>query len=343
MEVKVSVIIPVYNAEKYLDDCISSLINQTLNECEFIFIDDGSKDNSIKIIQRYLKIDTRIKLIHQENQGVSAARNKGLDYSNGKFVCFVDADDYINKFLLEKIYDIAIDNDLDMVIYNYNSELDGHKVKSKIDLPVNKKLDRLYIENNILVKFIKDDELNSVWNKLYKNILIKEGNINFPNCMAIGEDRIFNINYLSRINNLMYIDYIGYYYREVKDSATRNILKHDYFKYEVDIFNSDVLNNVLNLDFMQINKLKVKRLIDKVISYVYLYLKPNKTISFKYRYRYIRAMVNNPQVRDSINIYKKEYYNEKSRYEKCVIRMIKKRNVIGLYILTIYSWIRNKV
>lgn len=343
METKVSVIIPVYNAERYLDECINSLRSQTLNECEFIFIDDGSKDNSKKIIQKYLKIDRRIKLIHQENQGVSVARNKGLDYCKGKFVCFVDADDYIDKHLMEKLYSTAIKNDLEMVIYNYKSELDGYEVRSKIDLPVNKKLDRMYIENNILIKFLKDDELNSVCNKFYKNVLIKEEGINFPKGMAIGEDRIFNINYICKIKNLMYIDYIGYYYREVEDSATRNILKHDYFKYEVDIFNSNTLNNILKLDSIEINKLKVKRFIDKVISYNYIYLKPNKTISFKDRYRYIKDIVNNPQVKDAINVYKKEYYNEKSRYEKCLIRMIKNRNIIGLYILTIYSWIRNKV
>ncbi|MES9697320.1 glycosyltransferase [Bacillus sp. JJ927] len=102
-----SVIIPVYNAEKYITQCIESLLNQTLRECEFIFINDGSTDNSEKIIEDYKKINDRITLINQENQGVSIARNRGLDVSTGEYVGFVDADDYIEKDMYEMLYNAA--------------------------------------------------------------------------------------------------------------------------------------------------------------------------------------------------------------------------------------------
>lgn len=343
MDVKVSVVIPVYNAEKYLKDCINSLINQDLYECEFIFVDDGSTDNSNKIIKQYLDIDNRIKLIYQENQGVSVARNNGLSKSIGRFVSFVDADDYISKNMLSTLYNKAINENLELIMFNYESSANGHKVCSNLCLPINCKLDKKYIQNKILLKFIEGDELNSVCNKFYDNFIITKEKISFPKGLAIGEDTIFNIRYISKINNLMYINYIGYYYREVDTSATRNIVNKDYFKYALDIFT----NNVYELEFINIDpdiiqKLKIKRLIDKVISNVYIYLKPNKSMKFKDRYKYVKKMITNEYVVNSIPTYINEYYNQKGRYERCIIKMISKKNMIGLYLLTIYSWFRNE-
>src|SRR3954470_7921673 len=104
MSIKVSVVIPVYNAEKYITECIESLLNQTLKQCEFIFVNDGSSDNSSQIINEFKKKDNRIILINQENQGVSIARNNGLKAASGEYVGFVDADDYIDCEMYETIY-----------------------------------------------------------------------------------------------------------------------------------------------------------------------------------------------------------------------------------------------
>ena len=104
MNVKVSVIIPVYNCEKYIEECIESLINQTLQECEFIFVNDGSKDKSEEIIKKYADKDERITLINQKNSGVSVARNVGIKKAVGEYIGFVDADDYVDSNYYEKLY-----------------------------------------------------------------------------------------------------------------------------------------------------------------------------------------------------------------------------------------------
>ena len=114
--VKVTVIIPVYNTEKYLAECIESAINQSLRDIEIILVDDASPDNAGKICDEYAAKDSRIKVIHQENQGVSAARNNGLEHANGEYVYFLDSDDMIEESFLEKAYNVAKANDSDLTV-----------------------------------------------------------------------------------------------------------------------------------------------------------------------------------------------------------------------------------
>ena len=111
---KVSIIVPVYNVENYLIDCLDSLINQTLKEIEIILINDGSTDNSLKIINLYAQYDSRIKIIDQENKGPSSARNRGLDVSQGEFISFIDSDDWIDNDFIEKLYLSALNNNCDI-------------------------------------------------------------------------------------------------------------------------------------------------------------------------------------------------------------------------------------
>lgn len=342
-KILVSVIIPVYNGEKYLEECIESLINQTLQECEFIFINDGSSDKSKEIIEKYKINDERIILINQENQGVSAARNKGLEIARGEFIGFVDIDDYIELDMFYTLYNSIVDNSADLIICNYESSLDGHIGISNLNLPINKLLSKDYIESKLIKRFFESDELNTACTKLYKSIIIKDNNIRFPNGVALGEDGVFNLKYMINISSLIYIDYMGYHYREVKGSATRNILTKDYFKSSLDVYITDIEEvKGIPIKENEINELKITKFINSVIANVYLYLIPNETLSLKYRLNYVKKMVNNPYVIDALPIYIKNNYNSKGRYEKAIISMIKNRNILGLYILTMYSWKRNQ-
>ena len=116
--VKVSVIVPVYNGEEFIESCIKNILNQTLKEIELIVVNDGSKDNTLNICKKYADFDSRIVLINQENQGVSSTRNKGIDISKGDYLCFVDCDDKIDKDYLEKLYNIKKMYKLYVVILN---------------------------------------------------------------------------------------------------------------------------------------------------------------------------------------------------------------------------------
>ncbi len=130
---KISVIIPTYNKEKYLNECLDSVINQTLKEIEIICVNDGSTDNSLTILKEYEKKDKRIKIINQENSGVAIARNRAMDISKGEFIAFLDSDDkIINDNSLENLYYAAVNNNVLISGGNSNYYLNGKKIK-KLD------------------------------------------------------------------------------------------------------------------------------------------------------------------------------------------------------------------
>ena len=120
-DVKVSVIVPVYNVEKYLRECLESLVNQTLKEIEIICINDGSDDSSLEVLNEYASKDSRFKIISQQNQGQGIARNKGIDIANGEYLQFVDPDDWVETNMLEKLYNFANKNNSNVVRFNYSN------------------------------------------------------------------------------------------------------------------------------------------------------------------------------------------------------------------------------
>ncbi|MFP3123365.1 glycosyltransferase [Ectobacillus funiculus] len=343
MSRKVSVIIPVYNAERYITQCIESLLSQTLLECEFIFVNDGSKDNSRQIIENYTKLDDRVKLINQKNQGVSIARNVGLLSAIGEYVGFVDADDYIERDMYEILYNSAKQSDCDIVVSNFESEIEGHTVITKYPFPVDTVLKRDYIEEEILPYFLKTDDLNTACNKIYRNKVIKENNVKFPDKVALGEDGMFNMRFFSNATIMKYIDYTGYHYREVVGSATRNISEKDYFSRALEVYNLELPEIYSGrTDKEKVRQLKSIKLLNSVISYIHIYFMPSKDVSFNKRYKYVKNMIGNKHIRESLPIYYSELYSALGRYEKCVIDLIKRKSTLGLYCVTVYSRFRNR-
>lgn len=187
----ISVIVPVYNAEAYLDESIQSLIQQTYFEhLEIIFIDDGSKDKSAKIINEYIKKYSNMRLIRQNNSGVSVARNRGIEEASGEYISFFDADDIAEKQLYEKLYKLIEDNDADMSCVNYSMYFDDgtiklHKPKRK-EVLSEKEVMKTFFQSNVLC--------NNTFDKLFRLSIVKE--IMFPTGYAIGEDMFFVFQYL---------------------------------------------------------------------------------------------------------------------------------------------------
>ncbi|HDR3888937.1 MULTISPECIES: glycosyltransferase [Bacillus] len=343
MNRNVSVIIPVYNAGKYITRCIESLLNQVLHNCEFIFINDGSTDNSVEIIEKYRALDDRIILINQKNQGVSIARNQGLLIANGEYIGFVDADDYVEADMYETLYNSAKQSNCDVIISNLRSEIEGHKVTIEYPFPTNIVLKKEYINKEILPYFLKSDNLNTAVNKIYKNSIITKNNVKFPEKVALGEDGMFNIQFFSNATNMEYIDYTGYYYRDVAGSATRDISKKDYFKRAVEVYNMELPKIYIEkVDKAKIRELKSRKFINSVISYVYIYFEPSKEIRFSERYEYIKNMICNKYVREALPLYCEVTYSKLGRYEKFLINMIKRKSTVGLYFAVSYSRLRNK-
>lgn len=341
MSVKVSVIIPVYNAETYLPQCIESLINQTLKECEFIFINDGSTDKSKQIIEEYRQKDNRIKQLNQANGGVSSARNAGLKIAHGKYIGFVDADDYVEADMYESLYTAAIQSEVDIVFSNFESEIDGHKVITKYHFPVSQLLDRNYIETEIKPYFLKSEDLNTVCNKIYISEIIQKHDLSFPQKLSLGEDGYFNMEFFCFSQNALYLDYTGYKYREVQGSATRNLDKKDYFKRAIEVYQSKTPQNFIpHLAEAEIKKLKAIKLIKSVMAYIYIYINSSATLTFSARYKYIKQMITHHHVRESLPYYKK-HERLTGRYERFLLNMIEKKSCVGLCFAVTYSRVKN--
>jgi glycosyltransferase involved in cell wall biosynthesis len=341
LTVKVSVIIPVYNAEKYLAECIESLLGQTLKECEFIFVNDGSKDSSWEILERYKNMDSRMILIHQENGGVSSARNKGLEVASGEYVGFVDADDYVEKDMYEKLFFSVNQYQCEIAISNFEGQSAGHKVIIYYPFPKERVLDRKYISKELLPYFVKADNLNSVCNKIYSYSLVDKNKVRFPEKVALGEDGMFNLQCFSKANSVIYLDYIGYFYREVEGSATRNFLKKDYFQRALEIYLMEIPEEIAGeIGGDDLHKLKSIKLINSVMGYIFT--TTSTEISFFQKYKYMKRMVTNKHVKKSLHVYISELYQKLGRYERFVVSMMKMNSILGLYIATSYSRLRNK-
>lgn len=219
----VSVIVPVYNAEQFLARCLNSVLNQSYEKLEVILINDGSTDNSQKICEEFAEKDVRVKLINQENSGPSVARNKGIDLANGKYISFVDADDYLEKNMIEKMINY-IEQDVELVISGYN------RIFKKDDVNEIQEINYYHIINMTFDDFLqrfdvlfKDYYINYLWNKLYLNEIIKTNNINFNKSINWGEDLIFNIEYLNYCNEISIISNSLYNYIDFnEDSITNN-------------------------------------------------------------------------------------------------------------------------
>lgn len=132
---KVTIVVPVYNTEKYLDECIKSIVNQTYENIEVILIDDGSKDNSPKICDKWAQKDSRIQVIHKMNEGAGIARNTGISNASGEYICFFDSDDYIEPYTIEKSLNALLENNADIVLFGF------------CDITANGKTKRVHIPN----------------------------------------------------------------------------------------------------------------------------------------------------------------------------------------------------
>lgn len=179
---KISVIVPVYNTEKYLDRCIQSILAQTYTDFELLLIDDGSTDSSGAICDRYAEQDSRVRVFHKENGGVSSARNLGLDNAKGDWIGWVDSDDYIHPAMYFDLYGAAVKENADIVYCNY-VDIDSRQEK-KIEMPSSEKGKVEFIN-----QYMKAP-ISALWVTLIKKNLYKEFNINFPVKNYYGEDFI---------------------------------------------------------------------------------------------------------------------------------------------------------
>ena len=228
----VSIIVPIYNASKYLCECLDSIINQTYHDIEVLCIDDGSRDNSAELCKKYQLIDSRIVYIYQENAGVSAARNRGLEQARGEYICFIDSDDLVDPHYIEHLLMLSEDGSMGICSYARNktelregfTKIHRLSVKEYIDSVVNEKI--LH---------------PTIWMMIFKNNIIKDNRLLFTVGCVGNEDTEFYMKYMMFENCISVSDYKGYMYRDNPTSAVHKYDDKSLTIIEADVRISDVL------------------------------------------------------------------------------------------------------
>ena len=225
MNAVISIVIPVYNAEKYLSQCIESILSQTYQNIEVILVDDGSPDSSGIICDNYAKSDSRIVVIHNSNGGVSSARNSGLDKATGDYVTFVDSDDFIDANYIFALYENAIINGSDLSFCKFAKYTDGKISHQKENLPSVVNLESNESKIDFSKRFFNSKEYiySSSCRILYKRSVVQ--NIRFNKKIRIGEDWMFLLNAIFKSSKISCINDVLYFYRTNPSSATQIYLK----------------------------------------------------------------------------------------------------------------------
>ena len=223
---RVSVIVPVYNAERYLATCLDSLLAQTLQDLEIIAVNDGSSDGSAALLEGFRSRDRRVTVVDQPNGGVSSARNAGLARASGEFTAFVDADDWASPELLETLLAEAVAVPADIVMCTYMREYEGRSVEKPFDLPDRVLYSPAETRRDILRRLVGPlgrqlarpenlDSFGTVWGKLYRSSLLREQGLRFVDLREIGsnEDGLFNMHAFAAARETVFLRKPLYHYR----------------------------------------------------------------------------------------------------------------------------------
>lgn len=297
MSIQISVIIPMYNAEKSIQKNIEAIINQNNVKCnyEVLLINDGSKDRTDEICKKYVQNHENIKYFYQENRGVSAARNKGIEEACGKYICFIDSDDYVSSDYMNTIFETV--NNCDLCIYN------NYIVNSKGKIKIEKEwLQEQKISRDVAFSMCCDNKINAPWDKVYSRRKIMDNNIRFKEKIKMGEDLIFNMEYIMLCDKIMIYDRSIYYHTTNNDGLCLSGINekryneiciiYDYMKNMINCFNnkednfgrinSTFLSNITNL----VGKLYKNNYSKKQITQI---LNENKNYSEIISYKFTNA------------------------------------------------------
>ena len=293
---KISVVVPIYNAESYLSKCLDSIVGQTYENLEIILVNDGSKDKSLEIMEEFHQKDARIKIINKENAGVSSARNRGIEEATGKYIIFIDADDYIEKNMFEVLEKDLFQNNVDISMCGYrNVDINGNILYESSPMD-EKYFDSKTFKSNL---FKKEYYRELICNKLFKLEIIKENNIRFREDIHINENILFLLdfskfafrysyeneklyNFLYNVNgamhakfNLKKVSALSSYIRLLNYDLENDILNRIKYKYLFEGYAYSYLMKKINIDNTELKK----NLLEFKTKY-YQDIKKEKTISF---------------------------------------------------------------
>lgn len=310
----VSIIIPVYNVEKYIEQCINSIIRQNYNNIEIIIINDGSTDNSKNIIEKYINIDERIIYREQSNKGVSVARNEALKISTGDYILFVDPDDYLSDKTIEKFVKEMNKSNADIIIGAYTKVFDDGIKGNDCIYTFNMDENSIYSGNEVCQMMLEAKVDGFLWNKMFRRELLAKYNFTFEENRCI-EDWYPVFNHISNINKVKFINDSIYNYRQRSGSSVNKVNEKKLIDYEYAA--SLILNQAKSSNKFDIDTIKSfnANVLNGIIRY------------------YVES---NSQKR--INIYKSFDESKYSKYDLSLIKIIKLKRVKNKIKLNLILW-----
>ena len=330
MSIKVSVVMPVYNAEKYLAKSIESMLSQSLKEIELILVNDGSKDKSLAICEEYAKRDSRIIVINKKNEGACIARNTGISIAKGKYIQLVDADDYIENNMLEEQYNLGEKTNAEVVMCGM--KFDVHKKNGQVVISEAHYKDMVLNSQEEIKLIFMDlfDNLlfNYTHNKLYNREFLKKNNLKFIEWLPIDQDTNFNIDVFKALNKLTISTKSYYHY--VKTFEETIVTRYHANKFKVRTFRYDRLKELLESwgIYNDENKKKLASMyIHHVIECFEIYNHKKCDLNTKENTKEIEKILNTKQVKDSLEILDRA----NSFYTNMVFKAMKEGSVNIIY------------
>ena len=325
MSPKVSVVVPIYNVEKYLKQCVESLLNQTLKEIEIILVDDESPDLSGKIADEYEKKYSNIKTIHKKNGGLGPARNTGLEHATGEYVAFLDSDDWVQSDMYEKLYMVAKQQEADIVVSGHCDVSNGipvlqkqHPLRGNVYASVDEIRE---VRKNLFGHDINDIEVESfpmsVCMSIYNRNMIEKYQLRFENILS--EDTIFNISAYKFAKKIIFTEYTDYCYRkDEQESITQTFSKSKKIQFKT------FLQRLRNLAEKEKDENYLMRSRRMAIDYCRFYIRIVGSCreSFKNKKSYIRDFA---QDQDIANLWSGYPINKLPMQQKIFQKLIEKK------------------
>lgn len=344
---KISIIVPVYKiAERYLRQCIESLMKQSLHEIEIILVNDGSPDHCPEICDEYAKKDFRINVIHQKNEGVSVARNAGINWAHGEYVSFVDGDDWCELEMCEKLYAYAKENSSDIVIASYTREQKNSQSFSweKNITELSPSQHEWVIQTAIFAQELKASTAIifwSVWSKLYRLDFIRQNQLYFFNGIDVFEDDLFNVSAYIKATSIAYLDSPYYHYR-INHDNTAMVKYHTNFHAQqqqlIQLLSALIQeSSVAEKLYPLVQRRSIHTILHLLPQY---FFHPQRNTPFHQTIVELRHFLESDFVKKYLEAYDSRYF---SIAEKAAIYICKKKYVFLLYLISMKWTMQRKL
>ncbi len=310
----VTVIVPVYKAEKFLHKCLETIVNQSYKNLEIILVNDGSPDNSLKIAEGFAKNDKRIKIINKKNEGVSVARNTALNIASGEYICFIDSDDYVELNMVEEMYEKIKKFDADLVLSDYNRVFPNRIKEEGMVIE-----EGFYSDKKLLEEFFEDyisltDKFGTnqfACTKLFKKSIIDKYNLRFNKSLKIGEDHLFTAQYISHINSFYALTGRRFYNYVYQDESAMVAYRDDLYD-NIKLFFLELHN--INYEGLERKELD-KKIYSGFILHLYRALlnenKPENKRNKKEKVEKIHSIISDDYCQRALNLMDKRYIPKK--------------------------------